>query len=338
MKNIKTSSRILLSVCAVALLGVLFVPMWRMELNAPQYPEGLILMIYANKLGGSVDIINGLNHYIGMKTLHDKDFIEFKVLPGIIIFFSVVFLLVAFVGKRKWMYLLFTLFVLFGVIAMIDFWRWEYQYGHDLNPDAAIRIPGMAYQPPLIGFKQLLNFGAYSVPDIGGWIFIGVGAVLLFLVVLERKRFLKYMKIYQKSNMLFLLFTLLTFSGCSSGSEAIKIGRDNCYFCKMTVSDARYGAELVTRKGKVFKFDDAQCLLSFLQAETVTKNELAHIYFTDYSGDHSLVSSDEAFLLRSESFQGPMNGTLVAFRVEDSMKKTAGLYKSERVSWDQLNK
>jgi copper chaperone NosL len=66
---------------------------------------------------------------------------------------------------------------------MYDFWRWEYNYGHNLNPDAAIIVPGMAYQPPLIGYKQLLNFGAYSMPDIGGWIFIGVG-VLLFLCVI----------------------------------------------------------------------------------------------------------------------------------------------------------
>ena len=70
---------------------------------------------------------------------------------------------------------------------MVDFWRWEYQYGHDLDPDAAIRIPGMAYQPPLIGFKQLLNFGAYSIPDIGGWIFIIVGCCLLGLVIIEGK-------------------------------------------------------------------------------------------------------------------------------------------------------
>jgi copper chaperone NosL len=62
MNTLKISSRILLFICAVALVAVLFVPMWRIELNAPQYPEGLILMIYANKLGGSVDIINGLNH------------------------------------------------------------------------------------------------------------------------------------------------------------------------------------------------------------------------------------------------------------------------------------
>ena len=67
---------------------------------------------------------------------------------------------------------------------MADFWRWEYNYGHELNPDAAIKVPGMSYQPPLIGYKQLLNFGAYSVPDIGGWIFIVVGITLLTLSIL----------------------------------------------------------------------------------------------------------------------------------------------------------
>ena len=81
------NSRIVLFLCAILLIVVLYVPMWSIELNAPQYPEGLGLSIYANKLGGNVDIINGLNHYIGMKTLHEKDFVEFIVLPYSILFF-----------------------------------------------------------------------------------------------------------------------------------------------------------------------------------------------------------------------------------------------------------
>ena len=82
--KISTVSRLLLLLCAVGLVVVLFVPMWRIDLQAPQYPEGLQLLIYPNKLAGNVDIINGLNHYIGMKTLHSDDFIEFKILPFII--------------------------------------------------------------------------------------------------------------------------------------------------------------------------------------------------------------------------------------------------------------
>src|SRR5665213_874078 len=175
--------RVITFICGLALIVVLLVPLWQIQLNAPQYPEGLVLKMYPNKLAGNVDIINGLNHYIGMKTLHTSDFIEFTVLPYIIIFFAALCFLVGFIKKRKWLIVLFTLFVLFGIIAMVDFWRWEYNYGHDLNPDAAIQIPGMAYQPPLIGFKKLLNFGAYSIPDIGGWIFVSVGLLLLTAII-----------------------------------------------------------------------------------------------------------------------------------------------------------
>ena len=76
--------RIAVAICGIALFLVLFVPIWRIDLAAPQYPEGLRMLIYANKLGGDVAIINGLNHYIGMKTLHAEDFIEFSVLTYII--------------------------------------------------------------------------------------------------------------------------------------------------------------------------------------------------------------------------------------------------------------
>ena len=64
-------------------------------------------------------------------------------------------------------------------------------YGHNLDPNAAIIVPGMAYQPPLIGFKQLLNFGAYSIPDIGGWLFVASGILMIFASLKERKIFFK---------------------------------------------------------------------------------------------------------------------------------------------------
>ena len=169
----------------ISLFTILFFPMWQIQLSAPQYPEGLVMLIYPNKIGGNVDIINGLNHYIGMKTIHAGDFFEFTILPYIICFFSVLFIIAGIIGKRKLINGSFILFVCFGIIAMADFWKWEYNYGHNLNPDAAIIVPGMSYQPPLIGFKQLLNFGAYSIPDTGGWIFVGVGIILLFVVFRE---------------------------------------------------------------------------------------------------------------------------------------------------------
>jgi copper chaperone NosL len=83
--------------CSVQFVLVIsiFVPIWRIDLDAPQYPEGLAMLIYSNALGGDVEIINGLNHYIGMQTLHAENFIEFTVLPYIIGAFALLCLLVA---------------------------------------------------------------------------------------------------------------------------------------------------------------------------------------------------------------------------------------------------
>ncbi len=177
--------RILLILSGLALVAVIFLPIWRIELDAAQYPEGLELQIYSNKLAGQVDIINGLNHYIGMKTLHAEDFIEFTVLPYIILFFALAFLFIGLLRNRKLLYGLFFCFLLFGIAALVDFYIWEYNYGHQLDPNAPIKVPGMSYQPPLIGYKQLLNFGAYSIPDIGGWIFILCGIILAYCTVRE---------------------------------------------------------------------------------------------------------------------------------------------------------
>ncbi len=182
--NLSRPQRIIIFVSGILLVVVLFVPLWQIQLAAPQYPEGLVLKMYPNKIAGNVDIINGLNHYIGMKTLHTKDFMEFTILPYIIGFFALLSFLVFFLKKQKGLTVLFTFFVIFGIIAMVDFWRWEYAYGHDLNPEAPIQVPGMAYQPPLIGYKQLLNFGAYSIPDVGGFLFILVGLLLLVALLI----------------------------------------------------------------------------------------------------------------------------------------------------------
>src|SRR5678816_4382988 len=123
-----------------------------------------------------------------MRTLHTEDFVEFTILPYIIGTFAV-FGLLTFLINRKWFYTVWVgLFLIFAVISMVDFYRWEYNYGHNLDPTAPIRVPGMSYQPPLIGYKQLLNFGAYSIPAAGGWIFIVVGVALFACLIMELRR------------------------------------------------------------------------------------------------------------------------------------------------------
>ena len=189
MKNNSLSklSKILLITSGIGLIISIFVPLWAIYLEAPQYPEGLGMFLHANKITGDYEIINGLNHYIGMKEIHQEDFWEFKILPYALGFFAALAFLTVFLNNKKWLYFFAALFLIFGVAFMVDFYLWEYDYGHNLNPNAAIVVPGMSYQPPLLGFKQLLNFGAYSYPDIGGWIMFGVGIILVDLSYLEIK-------------------------------------------------------------------------------------------------------------------------------------------------------
>lgn len=337
-KKLSVVSRILLLLAAGGLIVVLFTAIWHIDLDAPQYPEGLSLKIYANGLKGNVDIINGLNHYIGMKTLHNEDFIEFKILPYAILFFVVLFLVTALVNRKKWLNISFALFVLFGVIAMYDFWKWEYDYGHNLNPDAAIKVPGMAYQPPLIGFKQLLNFGAYSVPDTGGWIFIGAGVLLLLAVIVEWKRKDAVVVSRKIASLAVILFCSILVESCNAGPQPIAAGTDNCYFCKMTITDSRFGAEIVTSKGKVFKFDDMHCLLSFINSKMIDSKEIKDVYVADFTGPHTLINVKQAHLLKGSGIHGPMNGDIIAIEKADSTSALAEKLSAAEVNWEQLVK
>jgi copper chaperone NosL len=276
-----------------------------------------------------------------MKTLHAEDFIEFTLLRYIIIAYALLVFITGIVGKRKLLYTTLIAFLIFGFVAMVDFWKWEYNYGHKLDPDAAIRVPGMAYQPPLIGYKQLLNFGAYSIPDIGGWIFIGVGVMLFALVVLELRES-KTKKIFTPSTkkitaIVAAFFVATTIVSCDVKPQPLVLGKDNCYFCKMTVSDARFGAEVITKKGKIYKFDDVHCLLAFLKSREVAAKEIKDVYFVTFDGDHRFVKSEDATLLKGDELHSPMNGNVAAFSTADSMRIVMEAVKGTPVSWKQLN-
>lgn len=336
-KTLKPWVRLLLILCSAALVVVLFVPMWRIDLAAPQYPEGLGLLIYPDRIGGDVDIINGLNHYIGMKTLHTEDFMEFRILPVIIGVFAAAFLLVALINRLKWMNILLICFVLFGIIAMVDFWRWEYNYGHNLDPNAAIIVPGMAYQPPLIGFKQLLNFGAYSIPDTGGWLFIGVGMVLLGCVLTSQKTFLN--RFFKRKNAVQVML-LAGFTGllsCNMKVDPIRYGKDNCQYCKMTISDKKFGTAILTEKGKTFKFDDIVCMSNYTKQESGIRSG-ATFYVAGFTGTNALIPIGEVYLLKSDQFKSPMGGNIAAFKSREELESYRSKSGGEIIEWQSLLK
>ena len=187
----KKVSKILVIVAALGLIAVYFLPVWDISLEAPQYPEGLGMKIWVHTIKGDLQTINGLNHYIGMKTIEPDSIKELQIMPYLLGVLITLGLIAGFSGKKKLLALWVIVFIIFGIAGGVDFWIWEYDYGHNLNPEAAIKVPGMSYQPPLIGSKELLNFTAHSYPDIGGMILIAggiIGVITLFYETRFNKR------------------------------------------------------------------------------------------------------------------------------------------------------
>jgi len=163
---------------SLILLLLFAVPIWRITLNAPQYPEGISMYIWINKITGdtpyTIQNINILNHYVGMKFIKPDEFAEFRYFPIVIISLSILGVIFSFFKKKKKLAIIFAgILVVVGCLGIYDFYSWEYDYGHNLSSTAPIKVPGMAYQPPLIGSKMLLNFKAESYPHWGGLVFAG---------------------------------------------------------------------------------------------------------------------------------------------------------------------
>ncbi len=171
-----------LMLIAALLLLLLFVfPMWRITLTAPQYPEGISMYIWINKITGDTEFtlqnINILNHYIGMKYIVPKSIPELTYFPYFVVAMTVIGLIFALIKNRKLYLVWLIIMIILGAMGIYDFYLWEYDYGHNLSDTAPIKIPGMVYQPPLLGSKMLLNFKADSYPYWGG-LFVFISFVL----------------------------------------------------------------------------------------------------------------------------------------------------------------
>lgn len=159
---------------ASGLMGIsFFYPLWNISLWAPQYPEGLYMQIWSSKITGDLQTINILNHYIGMAHIDPSSFSELKFFPIIISTHIIFGLLTVIFNKRALLYAWTLSLIIFSLVSLYDFWAWEYKFGHELNPDAAIKMEDMVYQPPLFGEKTFLNIVATSYPGVAGWSMMG---------------------------------------------------------------------------------------------------------------------------------------------------------------------
>ncbi len=327
-------SRILVAFASGALIVVFFLPAWRIDLFAPQYPEGLTMNIWINGISGDVDVINGLNHYIGMKHITPDMFPEFRFLPYVVTFFMLLGIAVAITGKRKILFLYLLLTALGGLIAMYDFYQWGYDYGHNLDPKAPIQVPGLSYQPPVLGHKRLLNFDAYSLPDVGGWVVIVAGSLAFLVWFMEWYRHRKKRGLAAAAPIVGMLFLL---NACSPVStEPFQPGKDLCEFCKMGISDTRYGGELITKKGRIYKFDDLRCMSAYLRMKNWNNNELVQSWAIDFDQPNTFIKAQDASFLTNDALKSPMGSNTAAFKTKEAAKAKLPDAASATMNWESL--
>jgi copper chaperone NosL len=292
--------RTAMAVALVLAAAAFLFPLWEISLSSPQYPEGLTMEIWINKIAGQVAQVNILNHYIGMKKIEPGMFPELAIMPKALAGLLLAGALVVIFRGRRWAQAWLALFILAGAVGLYDFFLWGYAYGHDLNPDAPIKIENMTYQPPLIGTKTILNITASSWPGLGG--------ILILLSV-----------------------GLTGFAACTAaGPQAIEFGVDHCEHCKMTITDGKFAAEIQTTKGRVLKFDSIACLLAYYKAN---HPKAGKIWVADFLHPGDMMKAEAAVFTTFP--RGPMGPTPVAARRSDDLQPLAGK-EGRLMSWPDV--
>jgi hypothetical protein len=169
-RPLSMASRAFVLLGIVALVIGAFLPLWRIQLVAPQYQEGLTLDLYSHKIvagnnGQDLAEINTLNHYIGMRPIAQADFAEMRWMPFAVGVFALLSLRAVAIGRLGHLVDLGVLFSYFGLFSLGTFVYRLWSYGHQLDPQAPMRIK--PFMPVIVGSQQIANFVQSSLPLAG---------------------------------------------------------------------------------------------------------------------------------------------------------------------------
>ncbi len=172
----------------VLLLISIFFPYWHMELDAPQYPNGLFLTAYCNHLTGDVREIDGLNHYIGMRPLGEAAAFERAVAVWMILAMFLLVECAAFVHS-KWAVLLALPAVSFPIGFIVDLYYWMRTFGLNLDPDAPLSNSVKPFVPTVIGEGGIGQFKTYAEFGTGYWLAVGASACIVIGFYFHRRAY-----------------------------------------------------------------------------------------------------------------------------------------------------
>jgi len=180
--------RVVLLLSLLLMIWTFRAPLWTMSFESNQYPDPLRLAIHVDHLEGQksemrddLREINSLNHYIGMRPLLESDFAEFLWMPFVMGGFVLLLLRVVVFGKIRDLIDVTVLFVYFGLFSAWTFYHRLYEYGHVLDPAAAIKVD--PFTPPFFGRVKIANFWIESFPGGGSYALTVFGLVLVAALV-----------------------------------------------------------------------------------------------------------------------------------------------------------
>lgn len=325
----------LLWISVALLLGMYLFPMWQITLEAPQYPEGIGMHIWLDKVTGKsqhdLHNINLLNHYIGMKSIEPDSIAELKFMKYIVAGLVVLLLVAMWLGRRWALAVWVAVAIVCSLLGLYDFYAWGYDYGHNLNPDAPIQVPGMSYQPPLIGSKKLLNITSYSYPHLAG-IFFGLAILLAAVICIQHWYAERKNKLGAAGAVLLPLLLLL--ASCDPKPEPIEYGKDACEQCRMIIADERFGAELVTAKGKIYKYDSLECMVA--HAAGMADKDIHSLWTVDFAHPRVLLPALQTLYLHAPKLPSPMGLNVSSFASADDMRVVQEKYQGRQIDWDEV--
>lgn len=133
-----------------------------------------------------------------------------------------------------------------------------------------------------------------------------------------------------------IIFSLSLLQACTVKPEALVYGKDMCHACKMTLVDTKYGAEILTKKGKVYKFDDVNCLLNFYASDYEEKSNIQQILVIDFAMPEQLIEAGTAHFVRAEAIRSPMASGVAAFSTIEGLNSYNNQWNGELLTWDEV--
>lgn len=346
--------RRLTALAALLLILTLLVPVWSIRLTAPQYPDGMGMYIHMHGIVGhdinDIQNINILNHYIGMREITQHAIPDFKYIPYIAVVLSIIGFGSAALGRRWMMTSWLILFILLGIVGMVDFYRWTIEYGHNLDPTAPIKVPGMTYTPPMLGVKTLLNITAKAYPHVGGYLLFAAIGLSGWAVVGSYRNpeahSRKAMKTTSASVVAIIMVFMVAGFGCNKqdyevpkGSlvdydQHMVYGESEDPYCGSLVEKTRWGGEIHLSNGDRLQFKSTECLVAWLLTENPT--DVSRIFVVDFPGTTGLIEATSATYLHTPNLKSPSGIGLMAISTERMQFNLQSVYSGQLIDWEEV--